>query len=154
MQNIGQVANLVLPSQDPLFIDCAGTGQDGGENNTPHSLTLYCEPTNRLGVINNCLGTIAHELSHNWIATSNQDASFENQAFNNIIGCRQDESGTYIYENETPSKIIYNNQSCLESWGTANDAYVTQACDMKINFPKQYNFIKNNIYGGKEFCNS
>ena len=43
--------------------------------------------------------------------------------------------------------------NCEEGYADAVAYYITQGCWVRDNRPKQYEWLRNNVFDGKEFCN-
>lgn len=94
-------------------------------------------------------GSYAHELTH-YISSQFKQKDF---IFDSTVGCVQHFVGSerYTFENEQPVSAIGNN-SCEDAMAEASRMYQADPCRMKSEFPIQYNWMRDNLYGGKEFC--
>jgi len=168
---INVVQDYIFP-QGGVKIKCEGNGAGGGlsGNHDPQTeLTVFCDPTQAK---ESCYATLVHEMAHTWEARRPHGAGeniFYNQDFNNTIGCQKEPSqqGVYAYTKEIAvdddkygpflgyeNGVGYSELNCAEAFALANNHYVYNGCYLKNNpkYKNTYDFMKNNIYKGEEFC--
>ena len=94
--------------------------------------------------------TYAHELVH-YIAS--QDSVLLG-SYSIAIGCEGNvfSSEGYQYNNEEPVSG-YGRTNCEEAMAEAAAEYQVNPCEMQANYPIQYEWMRDHLYGGEEFCN-
>jgi hypothetical protein len=170
LDDIKKIESYLFPPGG-VTISCrngGGGGEAGGKDpNAP--MVIYCDPT-ILENYKSCLTTLIHEFAHTWqsrqtsIPGGNQ---YFNEDFNqNVLGCSAvNQDGVYQYtlslavDEEVQNTFIgyqngvaYSTLPCSEAFALANNHYVGNPCYMKEKYALQYNWLKENIYQGVEFC--
>lgn len=153
-----------LAANNPLYLDCGGTGSQGGETQTDR-VTLFCDPITYANDPGACPSTIIHEFMHVWALDQSNGTTDFVAGFDNAIGCRDLGNNLYSYSTETVvddakyghvssvnNGVSISDTNCAEAFALSNNHYVNNSCYEKTNYPVQYNWLKNNIYNGVEFC--
>jgi hypothetical protein len=151
-QRIDKVSGTVWDIIDTVMIDWLESFIDRPMVEYCGALSGYVGLPYRIVAIANCganPSTYAHELTH---ATKDNDPMLVS-SYAKAVGCTRHffSSETYSFENEEPVSS-YGYTDCEEARAEASAMYQVNPCDMKLDYPIQYRWMKDNLYGGKEFC--
>lgn len=142
-----------LPFEPGLKIYCVAGGEAQRFDNDGNLLrvglggTLTSDKNGQMILSGDVQSTMLHEIGHA-VDYNNLDMR---KNFIETTGCSVDPSNPdkYIMNEEINIINIYN---CKEAFADAYKEYVLNACEMKEKHPIQFNFLKDNVFNSKEFC--
>jgi hypothetical protein len=135
---LGQIVNNYEPEQEEVF--CAGT----------YGTWPFVEGRIEVAQCGLSEETYAHELAHYIV---DQDGILRG-SYSVAVGCEGSSlsSEGYQFNNEGPIND-YAATNCEEAMAEAAAAYQVNPCNLQANFPIQYEWMRDNLYGGVDFCN-
>src|SRR3989338_2525194 len=140
--------------EDPIKVGCIlENGYDIDNSHYPRSRCDYVfahETTHKRQIVDN---------SRNG-KPINESGDSSNEEFNKVTGCVENPLRNllglghrvlYLLERSVSMYGLFMN--CEEGYADAVAYYITQGCWVRDNRPKQYEWLRNNVFDGKEFCN-